>query len=476
MRQALAEIRRALGEAVDVLRTDRRVVSLDEMRIALRPAPETGSAEFLEGIDIRDAEFEDWLRGMRSRAEEGALALSGKAAAPAAATPLLSAPDPAEGRRVLFLPAAEEPGLLRLIEDQFVDVAARSIRETYSLDVHIRDPGRSGPGLLMISVQAFELRGTHLGLRVILEDVDSQRALWSENVVTPHDPGPISQSIDHMGLCHRLMNALSDVMTAARPAGAGDPDANWLGGLALRKMFSMRHKALEEADGLLARASELSPRGVFDAWRAQLAVIQYVERQGSSRTELRERAEAYAARALAAEPMNSNVLSCLANARLVLEENRAASGELAKLSVEVNSANPLSWWALANAQLYGGDQEEAYRSAKIAQKLSENSVLKFWSDFQVALIAAVTNRAEEAINHAEISSALAPNFRPPLRYLMALYASRGDEGSVARITERLCRLEPDFTVDRMVNDTAYPVSMMRRAGLIQGRRLTDVER
>ena len=468
LRQALVEIRRALGPHADALHADRRVVALDASRVAVE-ARSSDTDEFLEGLDIRDPEFEDWLRSMRSRAADGQPVVP-----VAAGPPIRNAPRPRPERKVLLLPVTEEPGLLRLIENQFVDVAARSIRETFSLDIQIREPGQPEPGMLTVSVQAFELRGTHLGIRIVLEDVDDHRALWSETVATPHAPGPISQSIDHMGLCHRLMSALSDALVAERERATSDPDANWLAAQALRKMFSMRHGALGEADRMLALATDISPRGVFNAWRAQLAVIQFVEREGHSKVELRERAEEHAARAIAAEPMNSNVLSCLANARLVLDGNLAASGELAKLGVEVNPANPLAWRALANAKLYGDDAAGARDAARIAQRLAENSPLRFRADCQVALIAAVTGRPDEAIANAEISSALAPCFRPPLRYLAALHAARGNREAAARAVRRLAGLERDFSPERLSSDPDYPVSMMRRAGLIDASRLSDL--
>ncbi|MFO1143970.1 MAG: hypothetical protein U1E59_16645 [Amaricoccus sp.] len=68
LRQCLTEIRTSLGRHVDCLRTDRGWVALDPERvhvIADRDRPSARDLEFLEGLDIRDAEFEHWIRDQR---------------------------------------------------------------------------------------------------------------------------------------------------------------------------------------------------------------------------------------------------------------------------------------------------------------------------------------------------------------------------------------------------------------------------
>lgn len=378
-------------------------------------------------------------------------------------------------RRIALLAASESGNFQRLVENQFIDIAARSIREAFSADVLLRLPEQAFPGMLCVTVRAFELRQRHLGIRVVLEETIGQRALWSETVMGECAPGPVSQSVDHLSLCNRLVGALSFAFLDEAAEPEHYLDANYLAGLALRKMFSMEHNALEEADHLLTRAAEFNDRGVFHGWRAQLAAIQFVEQAGASREVLRERARAHSSYALSTEPLNSNVLSCVANARLILENNVVASEELARMSVESNRANPLGWWSLANSKLYGGDTGAAYDAAKMAQRLSTDSVFKFWTGFQVALIAAVNGRIDEAVAQAELASALAPNFRPPLRYLVALLARRGDLAGAAAAAARLKALEPAFTLERLADDDAYPVSMMRRAGLIDRNRLGTIE-
>lgn len=70
LRQCLLRIRSALGEQADFLKTEKGWIAFDPARVIVRSEslrPDLGGeVEFLEGLDIRDPEFEDWLRDQRS--------------------------------------------------------------------------------------------------------------------------------------------------------------------------------------------------------------------------------------------------------------------------------------------------------------------------------------------------------------------------------------------------------------------------
>ena len=75
LRQALREIRKALGDTSFRLEGDRVMVRLTGVETDLEQDPAAAAQalasgrEFLEGIDIQDPAFEDWLRGERARVE-----------------------------------------------------------------------------------------------------------------------------------------------------------------------------------------------------------------------------------------------------------------------------------------------------------------------------------------------------------------------------------------------------------------------
>jgi TolB-like protein/Flp pilus assembly protein TadD len=72
LRQVLAELRRCFGECRDCLIADAGWVGLDLRRVTVQIDPERADfglagepPEFAEGLDVRDPEFEDWIRDQR---------------------------------------------------------------------------------------------------------------------------------------------------------------------------------------------------------------------------------------------------------------------------------------------------------------------------------------------------------------------------------------------------------------------------
>ncbi len=239
-------------------------------------------------------------------------------------------------------------------------------------------------------------------------------------------------------------------------------------------MFTMKAEEVDLAEHLLKDALRRHPRGLYHAWLAQVLSIRHVERQIKDVAGLRDEVDAHVRYAIENEPLNSNVLSSTANARLIFSDDVLQAGTLARQSVASNRDNPLAWFAWANANLYGGNLDVAYAASVTAQTLGESTTVEFWTSFQRALTAAVSGKLQEALSYTSVSHALAPNFRPPLRYLAGIASRFGRMPDAARAVDRLRELENDFSVDRMINDPDYPTSMMRRAGLINPSKLADL--
>jgi hypothetical protein len=69
LRQCLTNVRLGLGRHVDCLKTEAGWIALDPGKVRVRSEPADsdadGGLEFLEGLDIRDPEFEHWIRDQR---------------------------------------------------------------------------------------------------------------------------------------------------------------------------------------------------------------------------------------------------------------------------------------------------------------------------------------------------------------------------------------------------------------------------
>lgn len=473
LRQALHDLRKALGEHAHILRTSRSAVELDRTATQLidhdsAPASET---EFLAGIDVRDPEFNNWLRDMRAHYE----------AQVDLPTPHLK-PGPRSSKLMLSLVSVgSDDNDLNLLEAILLENIQRSLREFFDVEFMLGLPSlvqESAPPAtnFVVRVQGMKTLQGLSWMRASLESAGSLHCHWTQTVPIADNEHATSDNLSCESLTHRLVAAFAELLLDDRVISDArtSTEADILAASALRRMFTMRDDEVGAAQHLLRQAMSLRSRGLYHAWQAQALSIRHVEQQVHDVASLREEADAHIRYALESEPMNSNVLAAAANTRLIFDNNVLLSSALARQAVALNRSNPLSWFAWANANLYGGHPERAYAAAVTAQALGANSSLEFWTSFQRALSAAVTGKLHEALSYAAVSNALAPSFRPPLRYLAGIATSLGRVPDAVTALHRLSEIEADFSVDRMVNDPAYPVSMMRRANLLKPEELSSL--
>ena len=100
-----------------------------------------------------------------------------------------------------------------------------------------------------------------------------------------------------------------------------------------------------------------------------------------------------------------------------------------------------------------------------ARSIAADLRCKHWWDMGCALTATVTGRFDEAREFVERASALVPHFGPPLRYLTALYANKNRISEAQVAADKLMVIEPDFSLERMVSDPAYPAAALKRSSL-----------
>ncbi|KMW59651.1 TPR repeat domain protein [Candidatus Rhodobacter oscarellae] len=455
MRRALSDIRLSLGDYADILITDRSRVSLDQNRVDIEPAIAGQDDEFLEGLDIRDQEFNIWLAGQRS----------------ATKVPRLAVVAPALNKRpngtlsILFQSETGKPGKRQLIENMFIDQVEASIREELNVEIIRQVPMNAPPGILVVSVQAYSPIDGQLYLRASIEDIDQNQVLWSQMASAQQCGAPATSDTKMRTLANGLTVALKWAASRSRPDRTGDTDANLLALMAVNKIFTLQPDNLVEAEAMLSQAFDIERRGVYKSWLVQLYTIQLVERI-KPLDAISDKSAAACAHALELEPENSNVLASVADANLAVNRNFARSAQLAQMSVEANPSNPLAWWTMAGGHLYLNETANAYRAATVAQELAGGTRLRFWTDVQRGLTALVNGKTVEGLRNLESCSALSPRFRAPLRYRAAIYASAGMTEAAMDCAETLKKLEPDFSFDRMANDPSYPVSLMRKHGML----------
>lgn len=466
LRQTLSIIRKTLGPYKDVLRSNHRTVSLDISRIILEEDP---SLEFAEGLDIRDPEFDLWLAEQRVRRNP---------------TPHASVSEPFIENSAGW-PSLSRDGVLLTCRGDGTDMAEwtaqvlsdrlfQSLSECSHIDV-FRDSPEQAPsveaGRIALELDCLHISSDSIGIRLAAIGGLSRRQIWSGRCRASLHGGP---PVDDLEVLHLISTAVDAVAIDRTRPESGTDRADALMRLAIDKIFSMDADEVAEADALLATAHELRPSPLYLAWRLQIRTIQRLERHVLDEQRLREEGKAFAAYALEAGGDNSMILALLGNASLFLFNDPAASLHFAQSSLERNSANAMAVWAASSARLYNGDAVGAYRDAARGRQIAMHSKRQFFWDLQLAATAMVLGRKEEAHSLLEAVTLVRPRFRPPLRYLLALNATEGREDSAMHFSDRLKRLEPDFSPLRMFKDKSYPASLVHRTNLIESSRVTAI--
>ena len=307
-------------------------------------------------------------------------------------------------------------------------------------------------------------------LRASLHEQSSARVIWSGLRQTGDGLSFPLADLEVIRLANELIEALADELMLRSPFNPRE-DVNAIHRLALRKLFTMRADKLDQAEALFKLAHEMEPRGIYLAWLAQLQAFRAIERHGPDRRTLSDGAHEYAARALELEPLNSMVLAVVSYARNAFDPDPLDSAEIASRSVEINPYNPIALDSLSIARLYSGDVQGAHELAVRVQRLGMRAPNRFWWDMGLCVSAAANGATDLAISMAHSSAALAPSFRAPLRYLVALYAGAGDEERAIEIAAKLRAIEPEFTFDRLALDASYPVGVLRKTGLLRSDRI-----
>ncbi len=457
LRQALSELRRALGPWADAVQSDRQSLALNPDKVIIQS---DGPNSFLDGLDIPDPAFDTWLR-LQRRQRRPTPALS------------LGAPDdydtPMRRPQVFILREPGQEQNAAMVSSLFSDILSRSLSEQFTVDISetsARSIAKHGPGDYVFIAEAMIEPG-FTAFRIALEAGPMRRRLWFGH---QRAEGPLGEDTLDRDNLQRLVNeaveGYAEVVLNDREVVRERLNASVLGRTAVRQVFTMRPDLYAGADDLLDRAFCLDPRGIYLAWRVLLRIVQLVERHEVDTAAVAAEAQSLARRAVEFEPLNSVVLAAASNVASLIDNAPHAALELAQRAVRLNRANPFGWDCLSTAALHAGKLEEAHVFAVKAQKLAGDTPFKHWYDMGRALTATVTGRFDEALSLAGAASVM-PHFKPPLRYIAALHAHAGQPEAARAAIARLTTLEPDFHLDMMERDPAYPVAALRRSQILR---------
>lgn len=463
LRQTLYEIRRALGPHASLLSASRDIVTLDGVLTDLEADP-GGTAraiaagrEFLEGIDIKDEAFEEWLTAERARYSPPEQVSRPSVGSDSRRLPILVQVADFGGGAAAFLPTALASEITRLISD----LAEVEIYQIAPGKTAIVAPVRG----LRITIESARF-DEEIHLVATITNIAHRRVAWTRRARFPR---VLAQALES-GDFARLTFEAAEAAHAALSLAVEPDSASWAQGRqaqAVRALFTFDRAQLQRADRLLKESTEVMPSARGWAWRAFLQQTLIIERVSTDFEATKGEAELFARRALSSPEPNSTVLALVSQLSAMIALDASAALTTAQEAVAINPLNPYAQYALAAAYLRAGNFNEARRHGHIASDTSANAHNGFFFKGIMALIALASGDIGGCVTQYEAIAHRVPQFRAPLRGLVVLSLAQGDHVRAAKYIDMLTKAEEGFTLDRLLNDDKYPGVTLRSMGFLK---------
>ncbi|MCV6592341.1 MAG: hypothetical protein OIF48_05265 [Silicimonas sp.] len=455
LRQTLTVIRRALGTP-RVFVCDDGYVTLNTAVLECHPGREAQARvksgfdlpDFAEGVDVASPVFEDWIRDERARYHMVFETLGDEAP---------EGKDRRAGPIIFHLErgsTAEEADY----SDLFTDLYFQGLSDLTRVRVEEGSAGEEADFKLRAEAIG---RGTLQRLRGVLFCNGASQNRWAASeVLGDADPQWDPALLRLAYRCHETsLQMLSEssnqsTETVARTRGIS----------AFTRLLDLSTEAFEDTDRDLAMAHDADPRGIYLAYRAFLRTNLIVERKSPDPQGMAGQARDFALRALRDEPLNGAVNAAVSHVRLLLDNDVASAWQFATRATEINPANPLGWSSLANALVRDERPRDALQASRRALDIARLSRHSYWWEMSASLVSAVNQDPRAALEYAQAARAKSPDFKPPLRYLVALYFHFGKIEAAAEALDQLKQLEPDFEF-RLFDEASYPTATLRQLSL-----------
>lgn len=508
LRQTLTQIRRQLEDCAGIVDADRLDVRLrlDLVKIDLvelrksRSSAANGEtipaayleAELLEGLDVRDPEFEDWLAVERSHWSDLRESLLRKASTPIRlpALPASAAPQAAPPASLLPLslgiaqpwhpPGDEDAAHLGEIA---TDLLIRSILEIRQIDViDQRDRAGHGGSLAQAgdSLSArprYSLRTRVItdhgryNVEVTIADTQGGKIEWFSTTAT----NAVGRYAEDIGLLRAVNNA-SEVLYALFARADGElrnrPDlqARQLLLSAVDDLFDIGKERLFRAEARIRQSLALAPSSQASAWLAFASTFKVGQKHAELARADVEEVEYLVRRALELDPANSLSLTLCGHVVSYLFRNPEDAAELFVKALALNPNRALTWDLFSVLHSYSGRPDLGLKCAEWARHIGLHSPYGYYFDASCCISASLAGRHDEAVAHGRRALAGRPNFNPVLRFLVSSLGHLKRPGEAQIHLARLRTLEPAFSIGSVLQGDHAPMQARHRDDFLAGLR------
>ena len=507
LRQALLDIRKSLGPALrDVLFADKYTVTLDLSQVAVDLVdylssepfgqanssidPDNVSEFFLEGIDIRDPEFESWLTmerqvwGQRFRAHSASAKGDGEAGA--GQMPDLSdsfspkshvEPSKSESaerrgydghsRWVIGLGVATvqgNPSVGRTLGAKVRESLAATLLESGNIELvetgglsefpAMRGSGNRKKRLsLIVNIRLFS-DVDNCRVTIELQNPDDGSFLWSGGQEVPMGAARAGDVSQVFSLISRVEFEIANLLSRAQ----SDEGLHYAAKMhqAVTNMFGLSADNLDKAERILRDVIKNEPSAQAFAWMAFAKSFRIGQRFSKDAPAQISEAQYYSSRAMELDESNPLVLSLVAHIHSYLFNEYDLAASLFERALRANPAQPMGWDLYAMLHAYTGQYKKALSMANLVQNMGKDTPNSYYFDTTKCISSTLAGKHEEAIEAGEKALSQRPRFNSILRYLIASHAHLGNIETARDLVRRLLVVEPDFSLE-LLRDSGNPM-------------------
>ncbi len=517
LRQALLDIRKSLGPDLrEILIADKYTATLNLSRVSIDVFEELKKARkrsteklidselipefFLEGIDIRDPEFEDWLAMERQvwvRRYSDATYTVDEMSTPTVDHPHISDPisrtaqgvngtkfvgaDNKSGNNRDLLDGPENHRYLLLVHSTLIgdkiackkvatsvgDALIRSLNDVEDIRViKISDVGRLSSQNDSASSEKDVFKHADLALRIrilqelgrysvgieILRTVDCS-LVWSAEAHVENSSalrgdvsltyGLICRTVDEIVRFFIRFEVNSQSVHHSKISDA------------VNRIFRLSPGDLDAAERMLRSAIREQPSAQAYAWLAKVHSFRFGQRFSNDAPAQIDETLFNANKALEYNNTNALVLSLVAHIHSYLFSEYDLAAALFERAIRINPAEPMVWDLYAMLHAYVGQYEKASAMANWVQHLGASSPFAYYFDTTKCIVSSLEGNHRASITAGKRALCQRPKYNSILRYLISSNAHLGNMDSARELLQKLQVVEPDFSIATLL-DTSYP--------------------
>lgn len=473
LRQSLFEIRRDIGPLADqILIIDRHAIGLrlDAIWVDVLAICETPElfrilglsieTELLEGLDVSDPEFEDWLLMERQIWYEKAETIQetirstptpAKAVLPVEAT--VSETDLQPSFSLGFLPNIQhgcQPETLHLA-DFIMESVAKNLNEFQPLNLcDFRDITSAACEAQYAGETEYYLRartlqvGNSLTLTLFLYRATQINLEWSQSIQVPVAEALCKDGLVLNGFIAQNVDRIAKSIFESPQKAGGRHDLQRAGYSALNLMFRLDKQDFSTAEKLLSQTCLQGQSSIYPALQAYLSSFKVGECLGSIEEANTKAAERLLTEVVDDNPFNAIALSCLGHVSgYVFKEHEIASSLLERALV-LNKNQAFVWDHYALHKIYTGQYDKAFEAAKRACYLGAYSPVSYSYDITLAMAATMVGDHTQAVARCKTALRKQPRSAAAMRYLIVNYAMLDRQQEALDIFRKLQKIDPDF--------------------------------